>query len=409
MSRPQHEEISSDQEYRLLDCIDRLSRYRTGRRAVHIHLSQLKSDNRRKHHLRIAAHTFETLIRAFEGQLFVLSNHDIFFVFKDADPVHIDEAVMRLRYLFNDDPLTQDVDLDMLGQFCTWYDVEHQFSELLATAKSLYEEVLKRQKRLALIGGKGHEKPPINPHRLGELVDTIASADLTNLMRRQVIFAIAGAQTPQPLFRELFISIAELQKQILPNYDILANRWLFQSLTETLDKRMLALLARNDDPTIATSFSVNLNISTILSAEFLSFDGSLKTGARGTIVIELQMIDVYSDIAAYTFARDFLRDRGYRICLDGLSELTIGHVDRDLLDVDLVKLQWTPSLGDERVAERRAKLKAEIERAGRARTILCHVDSEAAIKFGHSVGIAMYQGRFLDQMLAPKNAVNRSR
>jgi hypothetical protein len=410
MNRPLRMETSTDQEYRLLDCVDRLNRHREGRRVVHVHLSRLKVQNRRDHHLRIAVNTFEGLIQMLEGQLFKLANHDIFFVFRNANPVDIDEAIVRLRYLFNDDPLMQEADGELPDGFCTWYDVERQYSELLAVVKALFEDAQKRQKRLAQIGGNGpDEKPPINPHRLGELIDTIVAADLSNLMRRQPVYAILANQAPQLLFRELFISIAELQKQILPNYNILANRWLFQALTETLDRRMLSLLLRNDDPVIANSFSVNLNISTILAPEFLTFDASLKSGARGTIVVELQMLDIYSDIAAFTFARDFLRDRGYRICLDGLTELTIGHVDRDRLGVDLVKLQWSASLAEERGLERRQLLKDQIERTGKARTILCHVDNEAALKFGHSVGIAMYQGRFLDQLMGPKSTAVRPR
>ncbi|HVJ55884.1 MAG TPA: EAL domain-containing protein [Aliidongia sp.] len=410
MNRQARTEASSDQEYRLVDCIDRLNRYREGRRAVHIHLSRLKSQNRRDHHLRIAANTFENLTQLFEGQLFKLANHDIFFVFRNANPADIDEAVIRLRYLFNDDPLIHEADDEIPDGFCTWYDVERQFAELQAVAKALYEEAQKRQKRLAMIAGDGRDdKPPIDPHRLGELVDTIASADLSNLMRRQAVYAIVGVQAPQTLFRELFISIAELQKQILPNYNILADRWLFQSLTETLDRRMLSMLAKNDDPMIGSSFSVNLNISTILSPEFLQYDASLRSAARGTIVVELQMIDVYADIAAFTFARDFLRDRGYRICLDGLTELTIGHIDRERLGVDLVKLQWSPSLAEDHSEPRRQKVKEIIDRIGKARTILCHVDSEVAIKFGHSIGIPMYQGRFLDQLMGAKNVPYRPR
>ena len=409
MSRPAQEEISSDQEYRLLEQVDRLSRRREGRRAVHIHLSRLRSENRRDHHLRIAASTFENQVRAFEGQLFRLANQDLFFIYRDVDPSEIDEAVMRLRYLFTDDPLVQDS--DETDGFCTWYDLERQYDDLRMVAQSLYDEVTKRQKRLAQIAGTGlaGAKTPINAHRLGELIDIIAKADLSNLLRRQAVFAILTTQPPQPLFRELFISIGDLQKLILPNYDILANRWLFQYLTETLDKRMLAMLSKNDDPAIANSFSVNLNVSTILSKEFMAFDASLKAGARGSIVIELQMLDVYADIAAFTFARDFARERGYRLCLDGLSELTLPIVDREQLGIDLVKLQWKPNMGDDRLPEKKAKIRDMVERTGKTKVIMCHVDSEDALRFGHSIGIAMYQGRFIDQLVAPRNAANRLR
>jgi len=403
MNRPFGTDVSSAQEYRLLDYVERLGRLRDGRRGLHIHLSQLKSHNRRDHHLRIAVSTFESHVKSFEGQIFRLANQDVFFLFKDIDPVVIDEAVMRVRYLFTDDPLTQDLEGDGVDPFVTWYDVDRDFPKLLETVRALYDEVQKRARRLAAIGGDGPaEKPPINPHKLGELIDTIISADLSNLMRRQPVYALLADQMPQPLFRELFISIADLQKQVLPNFNILANRWLFQYLTETLDKRMLALLMRNDDPAIANSFSVNLNVSTILSQEFLAFDASLKSGARGTIVLEVQMVDVYSDIGTFNFARDFARERGYRLCLDGLTELTLGHVDRDRLGLDLIKLQWSPNLADERLPEPRQRLKGFVDHTGKSRVIMCHVDSEDAIRFGHSAGIAMYQGRFLDQLVSPR-------
>jgi len=410
MSRPAQAEISTNQEYRLLEHIDSLSRHREGRRAVHIHISRLKSENRRDHHMRIAANTFENQVKSFDGQLFRLANQDIFFIYRDVDPGEMDEAVMRLRYLFTDDPLVQDTDDD--DQFSTWYDLERQYDELHAVAQTLYDEVQRRQKRLAQITGAGGAivgKPPINPHRLGELIDIIAKADLSNLLRRQAVFAILSNQPPQPLFRELFISIGDLQKLVLPNYDILANRWLFQYLTETLDKRMLAMLTKNDDPAISNSFSLNLNVSTILSKEFMAFDASLKAGARGTIVIELQMLDVYADIAAFTFARDFARERGYRLCLDGLNELTLPIIDREKLGIDLIKLQWKPNMGDERLPEKKAKIKEMVERTGKAKVIMCHVDSENAMRFGHSIGIALYQGRFIDQLVAPRNQVNRPR
>jgi hypothetical protein len=61
---------SSSKAYLLLDYVQRLERHREDRRAVHIHLSQLKAQNRREHHLRIAENTFD-------GQVFGMQNGDI--------------------------------------------------------------------------------------------------------------------------------------------------------------------------------------------------------------------------------------------------------------------------------------------------------------------------------------------
>ena len=146
-------------------------------------------------------------------------------------------------------------------------------------------------------------------------------------MRRQSICAVAGTDLPRPVFKELFISIGELAQQVLPNVNLAANRWLFQHLTETLDLRVLKLLTQADDRNLLSSFSVNLNVGTLLSRKFAEFDTSLRTGGRGMIVIELQLIDIYSDVANYMFARDFVRERGYRVCIDGVTHQSLPLVD----------------------------------------------------------------------------------
>jgi EAL domain-containing protein (putative c-di-GMP-specific phosphodiesterase class I) len=398
------------QEQKLVDYVERIGKHRAGRKAVHLHLGKLRSRRRREYHIRIAANTFENLVNVYEGQLFKLSNQDVFFIFRDTNPQQIDEAIMRLGYLFNDDPLGTDVDPDIMAGLCTWYDVEREYDLLLAAANTALDEAQKRTRRVSMLTAvPAEDKPPINPHHLGALIDSIGSADLSNLMRRQPVFAILSSQAPQPLFNELFISISEMRDLILPDYNIHANRWLFQYLTETLDKRMLALLMRNDDPAIANSFSLNLNISTILAPEFLAFDASLKSGARGTIVIEIEVIDVFADLARFAFARDFLHDRGYRVCLDALDPQNFAVVDRAKLGIDIVKLDWKELAESERTPERLARMRGLIEQTGKAKVILCHVDNDEGLKFGQSVGLAMYQGRYIDQLAAPRYSGLRPR
>ena len=368
---PWDDQASSNQEYRLLEHIDRLARHREGRKAVQIHLSKLQPHHHREHHIRIAFSTFEDRVKVLDGQLFQVENKDIFFIFQQATPLEVDNAIKHLRVLFTEDPLAHDAD----GEFCTWYDFTRHYDQLHSVVEAMHNEVQKRNKRLADIS-QVTAKPPITPHRLGELVESIARADLSNVMRRQSIFAILGGQAPQQILRELFISIGDLQKLILPDYDILADRWLFQALTETLDKRMLAMLMKNDDADIADSFSLNLNVSTLLSPEFLAFDRSLRATVRGSIVIELQLMDIFADISAYTFARDFAHDRGYRVCLDGLTAFTLPFVDREKLGLDLVKLRWDREMMIGDTSGLADKMRAEVSRIGRPRVILCRVDTK---------------------------------
>jgi EAL domain-containing protein (putative c-di-GMP-specific phosphodiesterase class I) len=391
------------QEHQLFEFTQRLAKFRAGRRAVHIHLSQLRAYNRRGHHIRIAVNTFEFLVKQMDGQIFALSNADLIFVCKGADIVAIDEAVMRLRHLFNEDPLTQDIDEHQESRFCSWYDLERQYSEFLAVAQGLYDDEQKRHRRLAAISGPGQssqpELPPLSPHRLGELVDAISRADLSNMMRRQAVCTIMPDAPPQPVFRELYISIDELRAIVMPGYNIASDRWLFQHLTHTLDLRMLQLLMKNDDRVIASGFSVNLNVATLLSDRFLAFDANLKAATRGTVIFELQTIDIFSDLGAYLFARDFVKERGYRVCLDGVTDLTMPFIDRERLGLDMIKIVWNPDmLGSGREAKR-DEFRKLIASFGRARTILCRCDSEEAVTIGQSLGISLFQGRYIDRLL----------
>ena len=397
-------ESTSSKAYLLLDFVQRLERHRENRRAVHIHLSKLKPQNRRDHHLRIAENTFDDLTKQLDGQVFGMQNGDIVFIGRDVTIADMDDAVQRLRVLFGDDPLAQSIDAGTEDLFCTYYNVETQYGAVLEIAEGLYNEEQRRIKRLQMAAEQsgdslGNEQSPLSPEQLGKLIEFLGRADLSSVMRRQSICAVAGSDLPRPVFKELFISIGELAQQVLPDVNLAANRWLFQHLTETLDLRVLKLLTQADDRDLHSSFSVNLNVSTLLSREFNEFDASLRTGGRGTIVIELQLIDIYSDVANYMFARDFVRERGYRVCVDGVTHQSLPLVDRQALGADLVKLAWLPELSDGVSDETRDNLGKQVERVGASRVILARCDAPAAIRLGQTMGVSMFQGRYLDTVL----------
>ena len=390
-------------EHLLLEYVQRLAKFVDGRRAVIIHLSRLRPNNRRDHHVRIAANTFETLVKQFDGHLFLLTNADVVFVCKGASVAALDEAVMRVRYLFSEDPLANDFDDNGPSRFASWYDVGRQYDEFLGVVRALHEEASKRQKRLQAITGQAGEsgaKPPLNPKSLGELIDAIQRADLSNVLRRQAVCTLAADGPPKPIYREVYVSIADLAAAIMPRFDLAGDRWLFHHLTQTLDKRVLSMLKRNDDKTTETAFSLNLNVATLLSPVFLEFDASLRTGTRGAIVIELDKADIYSDLGAYLFARDFVKERGYRVCLDGVTDLTLPFIDRERLGLDLVKIFWSPEMAEEGRAERAAVFRQSLERVGKARTILARCESEGAVRFGQGLGVTLFQGRHIDRLLA---------
>ncbi len=210
-------------------------------------------------------------------------------------------------------------------------------------------------------------------------------------------FVLTETGSPKPVFNELYVSIAELQRTVMPDVDLASSRWLFQHLTELLDVRIMRLLP-NLEIDLPLSTSININLSTLLSPAFLEFDRKLRTVTKKTIVLEVQAIDLFGNMRGYLFARDFVRERGYRVCLDGFDPLTFPIINRQQVGFDFQKIQWQPDIEDEVIERHRASLPEAVRAAGPTRVILSRCESERALDFGRSIGITLFQGRHIDKL-----------
>ena len=405
---PETQRSPASQENLLLDYIHRLEKHKDDRKAVHIHLSGLRPYNRREHHVRVAANGFENLIKSLAGQLFHLKSSDLFFVYRrDAEP-DVRTAVQQVRYLFSDDPLLADEESG-IDRFCTWYTAATQFDEILHLVQGMVDIEQRRQPESrtqvdtrGALRAKQKLGEPLSPEILARVESALVRADLSNLVRRQFACAVSRKGTPTPVFSELFISIKDLRETLLPGVNLTSSRWLFQHLTESLDRRMLAMLAKTDHITLSGDISFNLNISTLLSNEFLNFDDQVPASRRGHMIVELETMDVFSNLGAYLFAREFIQERGYRICIDGLTYETMYLIDRERLGADVVKLIWDPEMVDRGEAAH-SDVRAMIRRTGDSRVVLTRCDDREAVDFGQSMGISVFQGRQVENLIAEEN------
>jgi len=398
----------SSQENLLLDYVYRLEKHKDGRKAVLVHLSRLKPFNRREHHVRVAANSFEALVKALQGQLFMLKNCDLIFIYKSDAAPDVETAVQRVRFLFSDDPLLTEEALAG-DRFSTWLDAESQFDQIFTLAQSLVDNELKRESEVrakmdtrAALKARQELGEPLTPEILTRVEAALTRADLSNLVRRQFACLLGPKGAPEPAFSELFISIKDMRETMLPGVNLTSNRWLFQHLTYSLDRRMLAMLAKTDHITISGDISFNLNVSTLLSQDFLAFDDAVPASRRGHMVVELEKLDIFSDLEAYTFAREFVQERGYRICIDGLTHQTLSMIDRERLGADLIKLVWHPDMVDGG-GDIQSNLRALVRHAGENRVVLCRCDDREAVDFGRAIGVGLFQGRHVEHLIAEEN------
>jgi len=401
------------QEGLLLDYTQRLEQFRKQREALHLHMSRLQPHNQKESQLRAAAKAFDQLVAENRAQVFTLFRGDLIIVFASKNRDEIEAALVRIRFMLDDDPLLDD-EAGPHDPFTTWYQLESEYPAFLRLAQQFYAEQEERRRAdvevekgtfTALPRTQTPERTlkPMTPSVLGKLEDALSRTDLSNLIRHQAISAIVGRSTPQQMFSEVFVSISDLRDIFIPDVNITSDAWLFQHLTETLDHRVLALMSAGHDRSLSGGFSVNLNVSTILSEEFLNFDDSIAGGLRGAIVLEIQLFDILSNVGAYLFARDFAKERGYRICVDGVTVDTLPLVNRTKIGADLIKLMWHESLIDAAEVGDDHPLSRAIQRCGRKRVILARVDSDTEINVGQDLGLSMFQGRGVERMIQSKD------
>jgi hypothetical protein len=383
-------------EQSLLDHATRLQRRPHGRRALHLHLSRLQRQNRRPAYLLAAASMFDALVQSYQGHLFRLAAGDIVFVAHEVPEAELAAVAAKVRALFDEDPLAHAKPPGGGDPFCTRFDLTAGYARFREHVDGLIaaaEAALAAPPEPETIA----ERPlrPVRPSEIEQIQEALLQADLSGIVRRQAVCTVMPAQVPQPVWHEAYVSVADLARLVAPGVDLGAKRWLFQHLTETLDRRVLSLLPRWTDAALERRLSINLNLSTVLSPAFLAFDAALKVGARGSYLIELQAFDALADAGEFAVARAFLRERGYAVCLDGLSQVSATLVNMARFDVDFLKLTWKRQMLDA-TDERHAALARSLRTIGLQRVVLCRCD----MPVGQSLGITLFQGRYIDQLLA---------
>ena len=345
-----------------------------------------------------------------DGKAFGFRNDDIFIAYSDkVNDNQIKALLIKNELYFSADPKIKDVDA-MSRAFKLPEDkdpLNYETSRIEAAPPARLEtpaDQMPVRRRFVLPPASEQNKSRLTPAELARITKALANTDFSNMIRRQFVCVVLDDIAPSPMFEEVFVSIADLGETIMPNVSLTATPWLFQDLTETLDKRVLITVSRHDDGAFYRDFSLNLNVSSILSDDFRPFDESIRESMKASIVLELQPTDIFSDFSMYVKARDFAQRLGYKICIDGVNARNLPYIDREKLAADFVKLTWQPDLPD--ALAQNESLKEDLQAVGSNRTILCRVDDEKALNFAKELNITLLQGHYIQHLL--NNAPRRS-
>lgn len=387
--RAQQEIVTA--EKLLFDAAERVGRIREGRIALHLHLSRLLPANREEAKIRIAFRMFESMVDMYRGQMFLLTNSDAVLICKDARIADLDAIVYKLRALFSKDPLTYSENEDGEDGFATYYELENDYDSFFALCGQMVEDA----KKMIEDQRKAPQVQPLDARNLTRVLERIGASDIAGVVRRQPCVRITDKMTAEVAFQEFFMSIADLQKVLAPDVNILSNRWLFQHLSQVLDLRVLSVLQDAGFRKIPTAYSLNLNMASVDTPAFKQFEDSIR--GKAGLVVEFQLIDIFNNLDGFFRARDFLKSRGHVTVLDGMSPITLQFMDAELYQTDFIKLNWSPDMADE---VQTAELVHSLQPVGMEHVILARCDNETSISWGLSLGIHHFQGRYLDSMVS---------
>lgn len=420
--------ISTGAEPKLLETLTSLKQNPAQWTCVYFAFSELLEHYRSEYQIKIAINLISDLLKQEECTVFVCKDATIVLLAYALQQPLLEKVVFQLRYLFMDDPLAYTSDGEENKSFCTTFVLSEQMQSAIDIAQAKMLEGMRPRQ----VGGGGSTAAPgasnskigallgqvkqvqkerssgvkhFNASSLASVERDLQNADLSSVIRRQPICAAIPDMMVRRVFDEIYINITQLRNMLRVDTDLLSSKWLFKYLTEILDLRVLELIKHNPARYLELPISLNLNVKTLMSDQFLEFDASIKPSVKVSIVIEIQVSDVFEDTRAFKLARETVQKMGYRVCLDGLSDLSFWMIDREKLGFDLLKLQWNANIAADIKTRENQKILDAIKQCGPNRVILSRCDNRKAVDYGQELGISLFQGRYLDKLMNPLSKV----
>ncbi|MDO5385889.1 MAG: hypothetical protein Q4F75_01295 [Pseudomonadota bacterium] len=367
----------------LLTALDRVAKNALGYAVLYINISKLKPKNRHPEFVKIIAMLFESIIGAAKGSMYILSNGDIAILSKNITPSEIDEAVKKLRAGLAADPVLSHDSRD----FALVYSFPRDFFSFYGKIEKMVQENKEAETEELPV------KEPVEAEDMDKIISTLDDIDMAELVKRQSVMRVHNNEFTD-LMQEFFVAVKDLSRYFGDNKDLVANRWLFQYLTQVLDKKTLAAFASAEITEWPEKISLNLNLSSVFSKEFVEFAKNFLKPAQ-QIIVEVQMMDILNNLNLYHEVKDILHKGGHKLLIDSLSPASLSMLNLDKLAPDMIKIFWEPLLVYDTDNQ---SLKNAVEYMKPENVILAKCDGSEAMRWGLSYGLNTFQGPYIDEI-----------
>lgn len=370
----------------LLDALNRVGRNPMGYSVLYVNISKLKPKNRHPEFVKIFAKLFDSMVGSAQGSFFVMSNGDFAILGRGISAGMVEEAVYKIRQGLSSDPILHGKDV---SDFAVLYTFPDDYLAFYAFVEKMRDNADSRRS-----SDEEEFRRPIRADEIDAVMEQLDMVDIPEIIKRQSVMKIAGPGKFEVVFQEFFVAVKDLNAYIDDRFDLLASRWLFLYLTQKLDKKTMSSFFASDIKNWPQQISLNLNLSSVFSLEFVTLAKNfLQEGQK--LIVEVQLMDVFNNLPAYFKVKDILHSGGHKLLVDGLNPALLKVLNINRLDPDLIKIFWEPLLEYDLENQ---DIKKIMEHMGPEKVILAKCDNEKPLTWGMKYGIKIFQGPLIDQI-----------
>jgi hypothetical protein len=439
-TKPAERSAPTCQMMELYDDLRRMQRHTKGRHAVLLRYSVLNRLFQQPYQRRLIATAFNIFVHSGDIHLYWRSNFDLYVVQVGKNSVNFEALITKAQRAVEDDDFVKSLKGDIKDKaLYRWYDLEEDMPAFLSEIHEICDKSKEPKNMFAPLNKAfsndaravkdmkiGRESSPVpfsaqqdrkpqaalkyisistnsvkkymGPIQLDQLERNLENIDILGMIKDQNICVILPNVAPQIIFTEKYISVEKLSRKLLPDYNLAGDTWLFQRLTETFDRK---LLTSGFEKYIGQDqvVSINCNVSSVMSRNFDHFITKYKMNHSTPLILEFRLFDILAHIGKYFEMREKLKKLGCRVCIEFMDIKAIGVIDRNITNVDFIKIPWNKQDKQIMSSALGAEIKMNIDAQDKMRIIMIHCDSLEAIRFGQSLGIKIFQGFYVDKLI----------